>query len=165
MSEQSPSKEQVQLAYEAWWRDLTRRGDPSRRPHLTTEAFVAGWKACSDSDEIQQLRRELAKSQDAVDYYYALAKRGTAPEPPQALNERDIPLTGIWVNLTHGDTVKSTRVYHTSEVDTKIEHLTEALRQREDQLRHALDVDRAAHEPLAAPSDQQATKDAGDTDR
>jgi hypothetical protein len=31
-------------AFETWWRDITRKGDPLRRPNLTAEAYAAGWK-------------------------------------------------------------------------------------------------------------------------
>ncbi len=30
-------------AFDAWWRGLTRQGDPARRPDLTREAFHAGY--------------------------------------------------------------------------------------------------------------------------
>lgn len=32
-------------AFEAWWNELTRQGDPVRRPNLVQEAFEAGQKA------------------------------------------------------------------------------------------------------------------------
>lgn len=31
-------------AWDAWWRGLTRLGDPMRRPHLAREAFDAGYR-------------------------------------------------------------------------------------------------------------------------
>lgn len=31
-------------AHDAWWRGLTRQGDPIRRPHLVREAFHAGYE-------------------------------------------------------------------------------------------------------------------------
>lgn len=118
------SKEQVELAFDAWWRDLTRRGDPARRPHLTSEAFVAGWEAAhSDSDEIKHLRQELAKSQDAVDYYYALAKRGAAHEPAVALLEASQRVSAIALDAAgkHAERV----VELENEVSTLREHLAE----------------------------------------
>jgi hypothetical protein len=30
-------------AFDAWWRGLTRQGDPARRPDLVREAFHAGY--------------------------------------------------------------------------------------------------------------------------
>lgn len=34
---------EIERAYDAWWRGLTRIGDPMRRPNLTREAFEAGY--------------------------------------------------------------------------------------------------------------------------
>ena len=36
---------QINEAYDRWWSDVSRRGDPARRPNLSSEAFVAGYKA------------------------------------------------------------------------------------------------------------------------
>jgi hypothetical protein len=38
----------VREAHDRWWRDLTRKGDPIRRPDLATEAFIAGWFAAQE---------------------------------------------------------------------------------------------------------------------
>lgn len=35
----------AKIAFEAWWLAQTRMGDPARRPHLTSEAFGAGYHA------------------------------------------------------------------------------------------------------------------------
>jgi hypothetical protein len=32
-------------AFDTWWRDITRQGDPDRRPRLTEDAFAAGYAA------------------------------------------------------------------------------------------------------------------------
>lgn len=50
MSDSRPSKERVDLAYDTWWRQMTRRGDPARRAHLSEEAFRAGWEARAACD-------------------------------------------------------------------------------------------------------------------
>jgi hypothetical protein len=31
--------------HDDWWSRISREGDPIRRTHLVTEAFVAGWNA------------------------------------------------------------------------------------------------------------------------
>jgi hypothetical protein len=35
----------AKIAFDAWWLAQTRMGDPARRPHLTSEAFGAGYHA------------------------------------------------------------------------------------------------------------------------
>lgn len=35
--------EEIERAYDAWWRGLTRQGDPQRRPNLARDAFEAGF--------------------------------------------------------------------------------------------------------------------------
>jgi hypothetical protein len=32
-------------AFTKWWTEITAKGDPSRRPYLVKEAFIAGWWA------------------------------------------------------------------------------------------------------------------------
>ena len=32
-------------AEQIWWRGMAQRGDPSRRPNIAREAFLAGWQA------------------------------------------------------------------------------------------------------------------------
>lgn len=39
-----------QAAYDAWWGELSRRGDPIRRPNLVREAFKAAWEAVLTPD-------------------------------------------------------------------------------------------------------------------
>jgi hypothetical protein len=40
----------IRAEYEAWWLELTKKGDPSRRANLTREAFIAGWIARDSAD-------------------------------------------------------------------------------------------------------------------
>ncbi|MHC9419155.1 hypothetical protein ACYZX9_11240 [Sphingomonas citri] len=32
-------------AFDRWWSELSRSGDPKRRPDIAVEAFAAGWDA------------------------------------------------------------------------------------------------------------------------
>lgn len=47
------------IAYESWWRDLTIKGDPIRRPNLVGEAFEAGWRAAMN--EVKEAEAFLNK--------------------------------------------------------------------------------------------------------
>lgn len=37
-------------AREAWWKELTKQGDPARRTNLSWEAFEAGYRAGADAE-------------------------------------------------------------------------------------------------------------------
>jgi hypothetical protein len=41
-----PTKPESQKAYEEWYGEVAKRGDPQRMPNLTQKAFAAGWLAC-----------------------------------------------------------------------------------------------------------------------
>ena len=56
--------EREAIAFDAWWRGLTRQGDPLRRPNLVREAFRAGYtiaRAECAGDEDQQRRTKQAE--------------------------------------------------------------------------------------------------------
>ena len=45
MKYDTPEKGTAEHAcFEAWWRGLTKEGDPAYRPFLVSEAFKAGWR-------------------------------------------------------------------------------------------------------------------------
>ena len=60
-------KEQViQQAFHEWWKAQTLVGDPARRPHLTEDAFEAGYLAARNTqDAAADLFRAIALSDDA----------------------------------------------------------------------------------------------------
>lgn len=47
----------AKLAFDAWWRAQSRMGDPSRRPHLVSEAFGAGYHAALEAHPERDARR------------------------------------------------------------------------------------------------------------
>ena len=54
-SEDSKRKAAMRRAWDEWWRIISRRGDPLRRPDLASEAFEAGYLAgiaASPADDV-----------------------------------------------------------------------------------------------------------------
>jgi hypothetical protein len=50
------------IAHDKWWSEVSRQGDPIRRPNLAGEAFEAGWTAAMT--EAMEARRFVENIQD-----------------------------------------------------------------------------------------------------
>lgn len=48
------------VAFERWWSDLTKQGDPEHRYSLVGEAFEAGWRlAMNETKEAEAFLRKI----------------------------------------------------------------------------------------------------------
>lgn len=75
LAEHTREKAAIAIAQSNWWSALCRRGDPSRRPNLTSEAFEAGWIEAqahftaifeSERDDLERRRKRLADALEAL---------------------------------------------------------------------------------------------------
>ena len=41
----------AKIAFENWWDELTRKGDPARLWNVVEKAFIAGWRAKEEADD------------------------------------------------------------------------------------------------------------------
>ena len=56
----------IQQSFHEWWKAQTRLGDPARRPHLTEDAFEAGYRAACDAQgAAADLFRAIVMSDDS----------------------------------------------------------------------------------------------------
>lgn len=54
------NRDSVDTDFDRWWRDLTSKGDPMRRPNLVREAFEAGAALWKDRWEAERADHEAS---------------------------------------------------------------------------------------------------------